>query len=89
VAARGQLDARQDPDVFWQIVRREKIRRGGRSLKDLSRLDREALKQILTQKPAMADASRDRARRRSPRRLAPQRRVAEIRAFAPHPRPGS
>src|SRR5262245_4052714 len=37
-------------DVFWQIVQREKIRRGGEPLKDLSRLDREALRQILAER---------------------------------------
>jgi HEAT repeat protein len=37
-------------DVFWQIVQREKIRHRGTPLKDLSRLDREALRQILAER---------------------------------------
>ena len=54
-------------EVFWQIVRREKIRHGGAPLKDLSRLDREALKQILSQKPIAPTLPGIRARGRSPR----------------------
>lgn len=34
-------------EVFWQIVRREKIRRRGPSFQALARQDREALREIL------------------------------------------
>ena len=58
-------------DVFWQIVQREKIRHGGAPLKDLSRLDREALRQILAerraQRPAALPLLGIRARRTRPR----------------------
>ncbi len=56
---------REDPwmrvkirEVFWQIIRREKIRRGGPSFQSLARQDRQALREIIEDRRSARPASR-------------------------------